>query len=150
MTGSIMNSRTSLDGKTVLVVEAEPLLAIELEYWLDAAGANVLMSSLCQTALPLVERDDLCGAILEYELRDGDCRPVLARLAARNIPTVIFTAHKPDLSNFDAARVVVVDKLTLPEEIVEVLRNLVSTARDNLITRSVHSENCLAERDVQD
>ena len=67
-----------LRGRSILVVEDEPLIALDLERYLQGAGAYVLCASAHARALRLMDRPGLSAAVLDYSLTDGDCRPVSA------------------------------------------------------------------------
>src|SRR4051812_43065085 len=83
----------ALCGKTVLLVEDEPMIAIEIERALAEAGANVVMASTRARALQAAEHPGLAAAVLDYRLQDGDCTSVWTRLRARGIPAVIYTGY---------------------------------------------------------
>jgi DNA-binding response OmpR family regulator len=126
-----MSQSTALRGCSVLLVETEPILALEIEHWLERAGAEVIVATLCETALPLAERSELRGAVVEYMLRDRDCFPVLERLAARHIPTLVYTAHSPPPS--ELAGFSVIDKLMAPSDIAGLMEKLVLGERKKLL-----------------
>jgi hypothetical protein len=43
--------------------------------------------------LPLAEHPQLCAAILDFGLRDGDSGVLCARLTERGIPFVVYTGY---------------------------------------------------------
>lgn len=78
--------------KTILVVENEPLIAMDVEAMLQTMGANSVHHALtCKEALEWIDGNDPDIAVLDLHLRDGPCTVVAERLAARTIPFVIFS-----------------------------------------------------------
>lgn len=78
--------------KTILVVENEPLIAMDVETMLQAIGANRVHHALtCKEALEWIEGNDPDIAVLDLHLRDGPCTVVAEKLAARTIPFVIYS-----------------------------------------------------------
>jgi DNA-binding response OmpR family regulator len=62
---------SKLNGREVLIVEDETVIAMELVQAFRKAGAFSTTNTLKQ-ALILVEHDSLAVAILDHGLRDGD------------------------------------------------------------------------------
>ena len=63
-----------LEGANILIVEDEPLIALDIA-----------------TALVLVEHDGLSAAILDHVLHDGDSGYLCQRLTDRKIPFLIYS-----------------------------------------------------------
>jgi DNA-binding NtrC family response regulator len=80
-----------LDGHQILVVEDEPLIALDVGDAFQMAGANVTMARTLQQAIVHVERDNLSGAVLDHALPDGDSDLLCARLKEREIPFIVYT-----------------------------------------------------------
>lgn len=85
-----MQSAT-LKGRSILVVEDEPLITLDISRELEAAGAAVTSTNTLQHALLLVEHDGLSGAILDHGLGDCDTSLVCKRLTERGIPYILYT-----------------------------------------------------------
>jgi DNA-binding response OmpR family regulator len=62
----------ALRGRSILVVEDEVLIAMDIAQALDRAGANATMTTTVRHALILIDHDGLSGAILDHALSDGD------------------------------------------------------------------------------
>ena len=90
-------SSDSLAGCTVLVVEDEPLIALDICDGLQGAGASVLSAYTLCNALHLADHPDVAVAVLDYGLSDGEGAPLCERLKERGIPFVLHTgyAHVP-------------------------------------------------------
>ena len=80
-----------LRGRSILVVEDEPLIAMDVERALRDAGANVLSACTLAQAPQLVNRPGLSVAVLDYRLADADCSTISNRLQERRIPFVIYS-----------------------------------------------------------
>jgi DNA-binding response OmpR family regulator len=61
-----------LGGCSILVVEDEPLIAMDVVQGLEAAGAAVSVARTLKDALDKVEALELSAAGLDHRLRDGD------------------------------------------------------------------------------
>jgi len=95
----------SLAGHRILVVEDEYLIAMQVQEWLEAAGADVIgpVPSVEQ-ALDLVEEDGLTAAILDINLGYGrTVYPVADKLAALGVP-YLFASGDVKVSDADGYR----------------------------------------------
>ncbi|MEM6907415.1 MAG: response regulator [Pseudomonadota bacterium] len=81
---------------TILLLEDEPLIAMDLEYAAQDRGCIVLPSNSCAGALALIEQQsEIHVAILDVSLgQDGTCFPVARVLDQRAIPYIL---HSGDL-----------------------------------------------------
>lgn len=87
----------------ILVVENEPLIALELAITIaEANGVVTAMARSCQEALPIAQSEDIDVAILDVNLADGNCFPVAALLAERKIPFLFCTGDNIDTHQFAA------------------------------------------------
>jgi CheY-like chemotaxis protein len=62
----------ALRGRSILVVEDELLIAMDIRSALEDAGASVTSTTTVRHALILAEHDGLAGAIMDHALADGD------------------------------------------------------------------------------
>jgi CheY-like chemotaxis protein len=96
----------ALRGRSILVVEDEPLIGLNISTALEEAGAHVTATTNIRHALILVEHDGLAAAIMDHALADGDSAELCARLNARGIPYVSFSGYDPVKgAGFDAPHV---------------------------------------------
>lgn len=88
-----------LSGRFILIVEDEPLVALDVRSAVTEAGATVASAANCKDALRLVDSHGLSAAIVDIDLGHGeDCSEVCERLLERNIPFVFFTGEvRPDI-----------------------------------------------------
>jgi len=80
-------------GRSILVVEDQLLIAMDIVGALEEAGAHATMTTTVRHALILVEHDGLSGAILDHALSDGDSTALSARLKERRIPYVSYSGY---------------------------------------------------------
>jgi DNA-binding response OmpR family regulator len=111
-----------LVGRVILVVEDEPLIALDVTDGLEASGARILMARTLADALSKAEDPDLSAAILDHGLRDGDTSEVCDKLKERNIPFVLYSGY----SKIDGAckEGTLVHKPTHPQVLVTTLTGL--------------------------
>src|SRR6476660_4280605 len=82
---------SKLGGRSILVVEDEPLIGMDIVDALKSAGASVTTTMSSNHALILVEHDGLDAAIIDHGLTDDDNSQLCARLKERDIPFVIYS-----------------------------------------------------------
>jgi DNA-binding response OmpR family regulator len=82
-----------LAGCSILVVEDEPIIAMDVVQGLEAAGAAVSKARTLGEALSKVECPELSAAVLDHALNDGDASQICDRLDKRNIPFVIYSGY---------------------------------------------------------
>ena len=89
--------RKSLEGRRILVVEDEYLIAMEVEDMLRDLGAEVVGPfGRLEPALAAVHREELHGAVLDVKL-DGDTTDQLAAaLVSKGIPVLLTTGFESE------------------------------------------------------
>jgi DNA-binding NarL/FixJ family response regulator len=115
-----------LDGAHVLILEDEPIIALDLAATIEAAdGCVVGPAGTVAAALALLEDQDVSGAILDANLPDGELTPVAILLIERGIPLVIYSAiGAPDELRKHHPDVPVCLKPTMSDRVVEALLKL--------------------------
>ena len=111
-----------LVGRSVLIVEDEPLIALDIRRAFEAAGARVVVMRSLQSALAAVEAPDLSAAILDHALGKDDSSQLCERLEERDIPFVIHSGY----SNLEGAcsEGVAIDKPSHPQVLVTTIVGL--------------------------
>jgi DNA-binding response OmpR family regulator len=79
---------TSLAGCTILVIEDEPLIALDIAATCENAGATTLYAA----AERLIETDGISAAVVDYWLWDGNANALCGQLRQRGIPFVMHSA----------------------------------------------------------
>lgn len=118
----------ALRGLTVLVVEDETIIALELEQILNSAGCRVLGPvATVADALELLEDAELGAALLDVQLLNGMSTTVAERLRALGIPFVLVSAYTgPELEKPILANAPRVDKPVRQSRLLAALANAVS------------------------
>ncbi len=80
-----------LQHKAILIVEDEPVIAMDLAEAFERAGAATAVTSELQQALVLVEDESLSAAVLDHVLSDGDTSPLCKRMEERGLPFVMYS-----------------------------------------------------------
>jgi DNA-binding response OmpR family regulator len=87
-----------LIGRSVLIVEDEPVIAMEIAGAFEGAGARVLRTNTLRQALLLVEQQNLSAAVLDHGLTDGDSSKLCERLKELDIPYVLHSGYSDALT----------------------------------------------------
>jgi DNA-binding NtrC family response regulator len=82
-----------LDAQTILVVEDEPFILLEIQRILEEAGAGVLTARSVREALTLLAKEQITASILDYRLQGGTADDLCHQLTARKIPFVIYSGY---------------------------------------------------------
>lgn len=83
--------------RTVLLVENEALIALDLEGMLLSAGAGQVHHAISSSeALDWLEREKADLAILDLFVSDGSSAPVAERLRNVGTPFLIYSGHTHD------------------------------------------------------
>ncbi|MBX6323342.1 MAG: response regulator, partial [Rhodospirillaceae bacterium] len=121
----------SLAGLRVLIVEDEPLAAMEMRLTLEAAGAVVAgMAATLGEALALAETP-VSAAVMDVNLNGEMVYPAAERMVARGVPVVLATGYDtltvtiPDV----LGGVPVLQKPVAPQSLVACLAELTADAR---------------------
>ncbi len=83
---NLMTQLTRVD--TVLVVEDEPLIAMDIEAVLQAEGLSVEYCASREDALKLIGTKTPSAVILDFHLKDGDATDITAELHERQVPVI--------------------------------------------------------------
>ncbi len=135
-----------LRGCSVLVVEDEPLIALELESLLTDEGADVV-GSRCTPAqsLRLARRAPLSAALLDVRLGHHTVASVAEALTSRGVPFAFYTGQtEADEVRARWPRAPVIAKPSPARQLVAVINSLCHPARDG---GGAHLDAHLDERD---
>jgi DNA-binding NtrC family response regulator len=83
-----------LRAKSILIVEDEPLIALELHAALRAAGASLMAATDATEALRIIRRNDVSAAVVDVSLGNEDCLAVCQALFYRSVPFLFYTGHR--------------------------------------------------------
>ena len=128
-TGNHVNLRRSLHGMPILVVEDDPLIALDLKATLENAGVVVLgPARRLVDAMLLAENSLPVAAVLDVRLEVGTSLPLAQWFAERDVPYLFQTS---DATLIDAAysAAPVLRKPFRPEQLIAALVALLTEER---------------------
>jgi CheY-like chemotaxis protein len=108
-----------LSGRTILVVEDDGLIALDLTAILQSEGAEVLATADAKGACAIAHHIGLSAAILDVQLGVGrDCAPICRLLEQQRVPFIFYTGYRVGgvLEEFHRASVLV--KPTTKEQLL--------------------------------
>ena len=82
-----------LAGRSILVVEDEPLVCLDVIERLERVGVMVFAASHLDKALSLADHPDLSAGVLDFDLGNADSTAVCWKLVNRRIPFVFHTGR---------------------------------------------------------
>jgi DNA-binding response OmpR family regulator len=119
---------SSLDGQSILVVEAQPAVARELRAALEEAGAEVVVAHDAKEALADIAQYEFSAAVLDWQPDCSDHRTGARWFEEEGIRFLFCVTEPPaDVNSARGAPIFV--KPTLPGEIVKALAHLIKLNR---------------------
>jgi CheY-like chemotaxis protein len=119
-----VGSVNPLLGRSVLIVEDEPLIALDLHDALREAGASTLAATSTKEALDLIAYAHICAAIVDVNLGGHDCSSVCDALSKRSIPFMFYTGYSSAASLLAWPHAPAVSKPTQGKTMVDTLAQL--------------------------
>lgn len=134
LTGQDKPDRRALRGKRILLVEDEAILAFELQWALEDAGAKVIgpALTLAEAMTMYAGEEALDGAVLDVNLCGQSVIPLAGKLARAGVPILFNTGHadRADLqARFPGAEVLT--KPTRQEVLTARLAELIGRPKPN-------------------
>jgi CheY-like chemotaxis protein len=121
--------RTVLGGCAILVVEEQPLIALELQTALEDAGAEVLIAHDGAEAKARIGQFDFAAAVLDLRPASNEQRDVARLLRRKGIRFLFYATHPPeDVTTTRGAPVFL--KPTPPQEVVRALAVLIEEEKE--------------------
>ena len=113
-----------LAGRSVLLVENEVLIALDIRTSFENAGASVIEAMTLKRALEAIDTTTLDAAVLDYKLDDGDSTEICVHLEERNIPYVMHSGYPTIEGSCDDG--VNLQKPASPKELVAIVQRLLN------------------------
>ena len=112
--------RGSLEGKTILVMERESLIALDLQRALEAAGAEVVVTGNAKDAVSRIRKFRFTAGVIDWHPSCEDHRLVARALKQGNVRFLFYATHAPeDVTTVRGAPIFL--KPGRPEDIVQAL-----------------------------
>jgi DNA-binding response OmpR family regulator len=90
---------STLTNSTILVVEDEPLISMDISSALEDAGAAVEVAGSVDEALFLADGHAFDGAVIDFTLGNRTAQSLCDVLISRGVPIVIYTASSVSISD---------------------------------------------------
>jgi DNA-binding response OmpR family regulator len=118
-----------LVGRSILIVEDEPLIALDVHSALSAVSASVIAATDLADAENLARRAEISAGVLDINFGGRDCSTVCEVLSRRRLPFLFLTGfqHAPILMSWPKAPVVT--KPASHEQIVAAIAGLLHDTR---------------------
>jgi CheY-like chemotaxis protein len=110
-----------LSRKLVLLLEDEPLIALDIENHLRKAGARVVAAATLDAAWLIADHPHLSAAIVDLCLGAQSAIPICRRLANRNVPFVVHTGYDADAIEREWPAMPIMRKPANPIDVVHAL-----------------------------
>jgi DNA-binding response OmpR family regulator len=133
-----MGSAYPLYGHAILVIEDDPLIAVDVAEVFQSAGARVVATRTLAEAGTAIERADIRAALLDYRLGDGDVAMLCRSLVDHQIPFMIYTGYDDLHERFPTH--IVMRKPASAEALLHAMVGLVSPAPSGRSDPNVSSE----------
>ena len=94
------STQTPLAGLTILLLEDDPLIRLDLETSLQDLGANVLGASDATAAMTHLEAAQPDFALLDFELHGTTSDPVAVLARTKSVPFIFLSGYGEHDGNF--------------------------------------------------
>lgn len=124
-----LSRASALHGKRILVVDDEPLIAMDVVTSLRDAGCEAAgPASTVEKALALIESTDLDAALLDANLGGRTVDDIAAALTRRNVPFVFMTGYGKDGLPRAFNHVTMISKPFNQQQLLDTIGQLVQSA----------------------
>lgn len=119
-----------LEGLRVVVVEDDPIIALDVKATLERAGATVIGTAYrTAQALSLLDTE-FDVAVLDFRLEAETAQPVAAKLSSRGVPFLFYTSSRghPKMA---FPGVPIIEKPAYPDALVAAVKRLMNGRRNS-------------------
>lgn len=85
-----------LVGQTILIVEEEPVIALDVRMALEGVGATAVCTT-AHDAVTAIEERTFAAAVLDLRPGSNDYRPIARKLRKRGVPFLFYSTHEPEV-----------------------------------------------------
>ena len=111
----------NLEGKRILVVEDDPVIAVDYHFQMKDAGAKAQgFKGTNASALLYLDTHDVDAAIIDFQLSDGTSEAIIDCLKRRGIPYIVVSACTFRIHD-DEAGAPILAKPVMPGEVCRAL-----------------------------
>ena len=110
----------------ILIVEDEPLIALELEEFLINAGFKIAaIAGKLEKALALIESGSCDAAIVDANLAGVSASPLASALTALGMPFIVLSGYSSEQLQSAFPRALFMQKPYRPDELIQALNTIV-------------------------
>ena len=125
----------TLHGERLLVVEDEPLIAMDLQATFEREGARVVLARTMPEAMRYADSGALSAGVLDFRVGSNDADPVCEALIRRDVPFIFFTGLSAALPKRWAA-MPIVSTPAPPEIIIGALKFVLAPEAREIVVRA--------------
>jgi len=125
----------TLQGERLLILEDEPLIAMDLQATFEREGARVVLARTMRQALRYADAAALSAGVLDFRVGSNHADPVCEALTRRDVPFIFFTGLSGALPKKWAATPIVAKPATA-QTIIGALKFVLSPETRDIIVRS--------------
>jgi DNA-binding NtrC family response regulator len=116
-----------LPAQRILIIEDEPMIALDLKLALADAGADVVgVASTIEEAREFAEVPDITGAVVDLRLHGQSVRAVVQRLMDRGVPFLFYSGHDDAPTAKSWPKVPLITKPQDPAAILRMLYDVIA------------------------
>jgi DNA-binding response OmpR family regulator len=109
----------------ILIVEDEPLIALNLEELLAEAGFEIAaVAGKLERALMLVESGACDAAIVDANLGGVSARPLACALTARGLPFIVLSGYSSEQLKVDFPGALFLQKPCRPDQLIQTVNTI--------------------------
>ena len=110
----------------ILIVEDNPMLALDLEELLVDAGFKVAaIAGKLEKALALIESGGFDAAVLDANLAGVSASPLASAMTARGLPFIVLSGYSSEQLQGAFSGALLLQKPCRPTQIIQALNNIV-------------------------
>ena len=109
----------------ILLVEDEPLIALELEELLIEAGFKVAIAGQLEKALALIEHAAFDAAIIDANLAGVSANPLASALTGRGLPFIVLSGYSSEQLQGKFIGALFMQKPFQPAQLIKALNTIV-------------------------
>ena len=110
----------------ILIVEDEPLIALELEEFLINAGFKIAaIAGKLEKALALIESGSCDAAIVDANLAGVSASPLASALTARGMPFIVLSGYSSEQLEGAFPGALLLQKPCRPAQVIQALHTIV-------------------------
>jgi PAS domain S-box-containing protein len=123
---SVSARNTSISGKRILVVDDEPLIAMDIVSLLEEEGCKIVgPASTLQKALDLLETGKADAALLDANLAGEPVDALALALTRQKVPFAFVSGYGPESLPEAFSHAMLIKKPFQPQELIEAVRRMV-------------------------